>query len=278
MEYSHEIILPNEGFPFKMFVFEGKDGNYVRDKHWHSAIEIFAIFEGKLRFFLNEEEYVLEAGEFVLINSNEVHSIFSPKPNHTIVLQIPVTAFEHYYTSEAFISFSHEPSVQDERLMELIRKMCETYVKQECGYEFFVQSEFYRLLYWLVKEYRIEEVSPEAVRSYKKLNHLTDITDYIKENYQKELSLESLAETFGYSPTYLSKMFQKYAKIGYRDYLQNIRLERAYRELIGTEHMLSEIAANHGFANSKAFAKAFRKKYHVLPSEYRKQRKGECSL
>lgn len=249
MEYSHEIILPNEGFPFKMFVFEGKDGNYVRDKHWHSAIEIFAIFEGKLRFFINEEEYILEAGEFVLLNSNEVHSIFSPKP-----------------------------SVQDERVMELIRNMYEIYRKQECGYEFLVQSRFYRLLSLLVKEYRIEEVSPEIVRSYRKLNRLTDITNYIKENYQKELSLESLAETFGYSPTYLSKMFQKYAKINYRDYLQNIRLERAYQELVETEHMLSDIAVNHGFANSKAFAKAFQKKYQMLPSEYRKQRKEECSL
>ena len=278
MEYSHEIILPNEGFPFKMFVFEGKDGNYVRDKHWHSAIEIFAIFEGKLRFFINEEEYILEAGEFVLLNSNEVHSIFSPKPNHTIVLQIPIAIFENYYTSDSFISFSHEPSVQDERVMELKRNMYEIYRKQECGYEFLVQSRFYRLLSLLVKEYRIEEVSPEIVRSYRKLNRLTDITNYIKENYQKELSLESLAETFGYSPTYLSKMFQKYAKINYRDYLQNIRLERAYQELVETEHMLSDIAVNHGFANSKAFAKAFQKKYQMLPSEYRKQRKEECSL
>ena len=273
MEYSHEIILPNEDLPFKMFVFEGKDGNYVRDKHWHSAIEIFAIFEGKLRFFLNEEEYILEAGEFVLINSNEVHSIFSPKPNRTIVLQIPIAVFENYYTNESFISFSPEPSIQDERMMELIGKMYEIYEKRECGSGLLVESEFYRLLYMLVTEYRLTDVNPEIVRSYRKLNHLTDITDYIKENYQKDLSLENLAETFGYSPTYLSKMFQKYAKINYRDYLQNIRLERAYHELMRTDHMLSDIAVDHGFANSKAFAKAFKKKYQILPSEYRKKMK-----
>ena len=56
MGYSHEIILPNEDLSFKMFLFEGKNGNYVRGKHWHRSIEIFAIFEGSLRFFLNEEE------------------------------------------------------------------------------------------------------------------------------------------------------------------------------------------------------------------------------
>ena len=30
MEYSHEFIMPNDDIPFKMFIFEGKDGNYVR--------------------------------------------------------------------------------------------------------------------------------------------------------------------------------------------------------------------------------------------------------
>lgn len=40
MGYSHEIILPNEDLSFKMFLFEGKNGNYVRGKHWHRSIEI----------------------------------------------------------------------------------------------------------------------------------------------------------------------------------------------------------------------------------------------
>ena len=69
MEYSHEFIMPNDDIPFKMFVFEGKDGNYVREKHWHRSVEIFALFEGELRFFLNEKEYPLKPGEFMLVNS-----------------------------------------------------------------------------------------------------------------------------------------------------------------------------------------------------------------
>ena len=272
MGYSHEIILPNEEFPFKMFLFEGKDGNYVRGKHWHRSIEIFAIFEGNLRFFLNDEEYKMNAGEFFLVNSNEVHSIFAPKPNKTVVIQIPLAVFKKYYTNEQFISFSYEPGNRNQELMESMRMMYRLYVKQECGYEFKVQSLFYELVYTLVTEYRNTEVSPEIVRSYRKLSRLTEITDYIKKNYQKEMSLESLAEIFGYSPTYLSKMFQKYAEINYRDYVQNIRLDRASKELVSTDHMISDIALNHGFANSKAFANAFRKKYGMLPSDFRKQK------
>ncbi len=272
MEYKHELVMPNEDLPFKMFIFEGKDGNYVREKHWHRSIEIFAVFDGKLRFFLDEDEYSLEAGEFVLVNSNEVHSIFSPKPNVTIVLQIPFKVFENYYTDEQIIAFSHEPSVQDKRVMELIGEMYDIYARQQCGYDFQVQSGFYKLLYLLVTKYRVKEVTHEMVRSYRRLNRLSEITAYLEDNYQKDMSLETLASTFGYSPTYLSKMFQKYAKINYREYLQNIRVEYACRELESTDHMISDIAINHGFANSKAFAKTFRKKYGILPSEYRKRK------
>lgn len=48
--YSHEIIMPNDDIPFKMFLFEGKDGNYIREKHWHRSVEIFALFEESWNF------------------------------------------------------------------------------------------------------------------------------------------------------------------------------------------------------------------------------------
>ena len=78
MEFQHELIIPNEGFPFKLFLFEGRNGNYVREKHWHTSIEIFAVMDGSLYFYIDEKEYPLKAGEFLIINSNEVHSIQAP--------------------------------------------------------------------------------------------------------------------------------------------------------------------------------------------------------
>lgn len=261
--------MPNDDIPFKLFSFEGKDGNYIRDKHWHRSIEIFAIFEGELEFFINEKQYPLRPGEFMLVNSNEVHSVLSPKVNKTIVLQIPLATFENYYTDERFIYFSHSSRLQDEEVMKLVEDMYLTYTEKKCGYELKVQSQFFMLVYILVTKYRKTEVSPELVRHSRKLNKLSAITAYMKENYTKELSLENVAKTFGYSPTYLSRMFQKYAKTNYKAYLNNIRLEHAYKDLVNTEVSIGDIAVNNGFANSKAFAKVFKEKYKMLPSEFR---------
>ena len=148
------------------------------------------------------------------------------------------------------------------------------YQEKKCGYELKVQSQFYMLVYLLVTKYRKTEVNEDLIRHNKNLNKLSAITSYMKENYKKELSLESLAKTFGYSPTYLSRMFQKYAKTNYKTCLDNIRLEHAAKDLVNTEITIGEIAFNNGFANSKAFAKVFRAKYGMLPSEFRKCKMG----
>ena len=274
MEFSHELIMPNQGLPFKVFLFEGGEGNYFRDKHWHRSIELFAVYEGTLKFYLNEEIFPLGTGKFMLVNSNEIHSIFSPRENQTVVLQIPLTTFKKYYTDEKFIYFSHSSRLQDEEVMHLIREMYRTYVEKPCGYELKVQSQFYMLVYILVTKYRKTDVNEEVIRNNRKLDRLSVITAYMKEHYREDISLESLAENFGYSPTYLSRMFQKYAKTNYKIYLDNIRLEHAVKELMNTRMPIGEIAYGNGFPNSRAFAKAFRKRYGMLPSEYRKMMIG----
>lgn len=74
-QYQHEVIVPDKGFPFKLFLFEGHSGKYIREKHWHRSIEIFAVQEGELDFILDTTHYHLGEGEFIIVNSNEVHAV-----------------------------------------------------------------------------------------------------------------------------------------------------------------------------------------------------------
>lgn len=272
MRFEHEIIVPNEGFQFKLFQFEGKNGNYVREKHWHRSIEIFVVYEGNLTVMVNNDKHLLHSGEFILLNSNEIHSIDSPEPNHTLVIQMPLKVFEKYYTKENFIYFTHSPRNQDSEVLGVIDRMYQGVGKKETGYEYEVQSEFFHLLYLLVSKYRKTEISSEVIKYYKKLDRLSEIVAYMKEHYQEEISLETLSEQFGYAPAYLSRMFRKYAQTNYKTFLQGLRLEYAYQELMNTNHTIAEVALNNGFANTKAFVREFQKKYQSLPSEYRRIR------
>jgi AraC-like DNA-binding protein len=105
------------------------------------------------------------------------------------------------------------------------------------------------------------------------LERLTLITNYIKENYDQSLSLDSIAQVFGLSPEYLSRFFVKHVGMTLFQYINAIRLERSYRVLMNTDHSIIQIALEHGFPNEKSFARVFKKVFQATPHQYRKENK-----
>lgn len=271
MDRSYEMIMPSQNITFKIFMFEGMSGNYERENHWHRSLEIFAVFSGEIDFWLGDKEYHLTSGDFMLVNSNVVHRILAEKENEVVVLQIPYSVFEKYYDAEGFIFFTYSSKIYDEDTMVLIHDIYQTYMQKENAYEFKVLSLFYELMYILADKYREKDISPKIVKNAKKLNKLTEIIDYIKRNYNQELTLENLAEMFGYTSVHLSRMFKKYMKISYKVYLDNLRLKHAVKDLNETDLPIERIAEKHGFANGRAFAQTFKSRYGSSPRKYRNE-------
>lgn len=286
MDFNHELVIPNEDLPFKLFLFEGKDGNYRRAKHWHRSVEIFLVLEGELEFFLNNSRLRLKAEGrehspgppsaecFVIVNSNEIHSIEAPEPNTTIVVQIPIHYFAGYLREDDYAVFAKQSEAGNQKLIRLIVRMFEEYRQKKFAYELKVHSMFLELLYLLVTEFMKTEENQNSIRQKRRLDKLSRITAYMKKHYDEDITLESVAAEFGFSPTYLSRMFQKYANVGYKTYLLDLRTEYGLREMMNTDHSLNEVALNNGFPNSRAYAKAFRKRYGCLPGEYRRRMSG----
>lgn len=270
MDFRHELVLPNENLPFRLFVFEGKDGSYKVSKHWHRSIEIFLVLEGSIDFYINAQLYQLGQGQFMLVNSNEVHSIDCPDPNFTLVLQIPRGLFDSYVGDADHLLFSRSCG-KDQELACLIQRMQEADAHRQPGYLFRILSDFYQVMYLLITDYRILEVDEERKKQNQNLDRLSRITNYIQANYREDLTLEGIAHIFGFSPAYLSRMFRKYAGINYKTYLSDLRTQAGYRLLMNTQMPVGEIALECGFPDSRSFTKAFRRQYDMPPAEYRKK-------
>ena len=178
-------------------------------------------------------------------------------------------------SDESSITFGDKEEGQKARLVSLVTAMYRTYEQREFGYRLKVKSQFMEFLYLLVTEFRIDKIDKVQVQQKRHLDKLSNITAYLKNNYDKDITLESVAATFGFSPTYLSRMFKRYASVSYKTYLLDLRTEYGLREMMNTSHSLSEVALNNGFPNGRAFSKAFVKRYGCLPSEYRKVMDGE---
>lgn len=283
MNYEHEVVVPRAGMPFKIDIFEGAGGNYTREPHWHNSVELFAIYEGSLTFIFREKQIRVDCGDFIIINTNELHSVRADEENMSVYVQIPISEFKNYLTADRFISFDKKgkgslaklDSMQmkdtDQKMMQLIRNIYDLNGTGAPGHEYEMLRDYYAMMQLLVTAYRQVEADDMLYRSSKALQRLSPITEYIKKHYAEDISLQSLAQLFGYSIEHLSRMFQKYAQINYKSYLSGIRLEHAVEEMETSDKTIGEIATEVGFSDSRAMSKAFQKKYGMLPSEYNRK-------
>lgn len=93
---------------------------------------------------------------------------------------------------------------------------------------------------------------------------------YIYENYTQKLSSADIADAVGYSEPHLRQLFSAEAGVPLMQFVNGVRLSRAAEMLYGTELSVTDIAFASGFSDSNYFSTAFRKKYGVSPSAYRK--------
>ena len=104
----------------------------------------------------------------MLVNSNEIHSVDSPLPNQTVVVQIPLQTFADYFTEEQYIRFTHDPKVHDAQVMRLIKEMYTAYTEKNIGYELTVKSGYYKLLLSACDKVSGNKASGDMVKQNKK--------------------------------------------------------------------------------------------------------------
>ena len=99
---------------------------------------------------------------------------------------------------------------------------------------------------------------------------ILQLTRYLQEHLQEEISLNLLADTFHLSAAYISQLFKSEIGVNFLSYLTNIRMERAKKLLVSTDLPIAEVAEKSGYADYRVFAKAFKKAEGATPSQYRR--------
>ncbi|WP_420768626.1 response regulator [Parageobacillus thermoglucosidasius] len=95
--------------------------------------------------------------------------------------------------------------------------------------------------------------------------------DYIDEHYHHPLTLEEVAEYVGISPCYFSKLFKDRFGMTFIDYVTDVRIARAKKEMADPNKSLKEICFLVGYNDPNYFSRVFKKHTGMSPSEYRKK-------
>ena len=251
------------------------------DNHYHYYYEIYYLKKGTCRFFTHENQYILHAGDFIILPPREVH--FNRYVTSCLRIDIYFRLEDLYQDGHMFM-----PHVLDKYVPSTVthipsgsRAVVEAIFDQMLAEEKINDERAYIMMPLLLKALFIDfdRVGVETSNSEADTdNEIVEVVHYIASHYSEPLTLEGLAERANLSPTYFSKKFHNTTGMGMKEYLTYIRLKNASMELLSTNHTMTEIALNSGFSNSNYFKDAFKKMYNVSPREYRASRKTDYKL
>ena len=98
---------------------------------------------------------------------------------------------------------------------------------------------------------------------------LTQARDLLHGRFNDSLNLVEVANTVGVHPTHLARTFKKHYRTTVGEYLRQLRLDWASRQLSETENSIAEIAAAAGFYDQSHFSHLFKQHTGLTPAEFR---------
>lgn len=100
-------------------------------------------------------------------------------------------------------------------------------------------------------------------------NWLRELKDSIDSEFLTAPSLACLSETIGRNPSHVARVFRQHVGMSIGEYVRNLKVELAKKQLNGSDMPLSKIAKACGFSDSAHFSNVFRKTTGITPRQYR---------
>lgn len=141
-----------------------------------------------------------------------------------------------------------------------------------------IESGFYRmlelmaLLHELAEDGEYVKLSSSSFALMKPAGdsrRVQKVQDYIDRHYKEDIRLADLAGLVGMTPTAFSRFFKLRTGRSISDYLIDIRLGHATRQLVDSTTSVAEICYECGFNNVSNFNRIFKKKKGNSPKVFR---------
>ena len=246
-------------------------------KHMHNGIEFLLVIKGDLTIEMDGDVYHLKQNDVILINNRDVHSVKSNSDSLSVALHIDVEFLEancNDILTRYYICNSAREEHQDQERFKIIRQnliqIMLLMFKKDFGYELQIMSKIYSLLNHVILNFPVSKHGNLAKR-HDADDRMGMVLSFVNDNFHEHITLNQLAKDEFISIHYLSKLFKSKTGVNFSDYIAELRIDNALKELLRTDTPINKIALNSGFPSSQSFNREFKKRYNEIPSEYRKK-------
>ena len=252
------------GASFVLFPdLERSDLNFSNEMNWHDNLEIQFCTDGEGFVLLDGINYSFEKNDIITVNSNVMHYTYTD--TYMCYSALILNSDFLYQMGINYISLSFSPTVRRPRIFELFNQLKQIYLSETTDFKTAKQNALLlEMLILLCEGFSSEKKSTPSKRQSFEMVKLT--IEYIRQNFNKKISLDELARTAYIDKYSLSREFKKITGQTVVEYINRYRCQRA-AECISNGCRVSEAAEMCGFNNLSFFTKTFKKYIGTLPSQ-----------
>ncbi len=257
--------------------YSESSSTYNQKLHFHDFFEMSLVYQGKCIYLVNGSQFNMTKGSIQLVTPSDYHmQILNEGESFRYYNLIFSEDILDEQLSELICSLTKPlcitpPVSERDRIFTIVRNLLSEYRRLEQGHpeigcELLIQKGIEEICIYLL---RLLQTNPNDDSD--QLKPIRQALSYIRQNYRSRLSLSEVAEAVHLSPAYLSLLFSKTMRVRFSDYLTDYRLNMAARYLRSGDLPLKEIASVCGFTTFSYFSAAFKSRFGVSPSIYRKK-------
>lgn len=249
--------------------------------HWHKQIELMYVLQGSIKLTCDNKEFVGQANDVMLVNSNQVH--YAQSLTERVGYYILIIDYDIFRDFRGDIVHSKyiEPIENnimlfinhignDSAMISIIREIIGELQTADAGYEFAIKAVTCKLLVQLIREYKDQHNSyRQYLRVRKKQAGFQQVFAYIDANFTHDLSTRDLADLQGVSSEHFCRSFKALTGMTVMNYINQMRVNLACELLHDESLSILAIATQVGFSSSPYFCKVFKEYMQRTPTEYR---------
>ena len=229
-----------------------ENATFLYPAHFHENAEMLAVSKGGYEITVNGVPHTVRAGELIFIDSYDIHSYDKRlgAEDESCNIIIPPSFLAGYRALRGARAVA-DPVVRDAALSARVVNICREYIQKETSDV--VHAAAVDLLFALL----VDKLTFAPKKDAAETSLIRKILTFAQENYRENASIAALSAKTGYSKEHLSRVFHRYMKIGFPEYINRLRLDYIKNALrADPRQKITVLLFDAGFGSVQAYYKA----------------------
>ena len=237
-------------------------------KHFHRNFELLYIKDSEpFDVEINGMQYQVSTDDIIFVTNYYVHSFESTGHKQHCLIIPPFISGDF---ASKFKKKTFPPILNDKEFNKTLLPLLENEDMTK-GSQIIKKGYMLVLIGKLLDHYPMVKLETNT-----DIEVIVKILNYIDENYDKNITLDTISSVFGYNKYYFSKLFNRYVKENLTSYINIVRIQNVMKKARKvSKPNIAQLAFENGFDSLATFYRYFSKLYETSPTEYLEKLKSK---